>query len=72
MDTYAVFDMKIKRTPEEILSAYIAKHGQPPQPLEVLVNKVDTESIPLPDDLKVVVKVERFVLPKHLFLGVEL
>jgi hypothetical protein len=68
-DLYHAYDLR-DRALIDILNAYTMQHGTPPQPLEVVVNKVDSESIFL-ESIEMSKRVERWVLPHVVFFGIE-
>jgi hypothetical protein len=66
---YHAYDLR-GTTMENILQEYVKQHGTPPQPLEVVVNKVDSESVIL-ESIEMSKRVEKWVLPHVVFFGIE-
>jgi len=72
MTTYAMYLEENGCSMSDILETHFKKYGQPPQPVEMLVNKeVDTESIQLPVGMTFVIKAQRCIMPLHVWVGLE-
>ena len=54
-----------------VLQSYIAKHGNPPQPLLVVCNPKDKDTLIPPEGYEIDLRTEKWVLPKVVFVGIE-